>query len=93
MLQWGYSDDEAFTREARRQAADMVGTLNNHPSVAVWSLHNEPPWDSPWMKEKYQGYNPEQNRLLDDLLYQDIAALDPARMTKPDAKMVGAGGG
>jgi len=82
MLQWGYSDDEAFAREARRQAADMVNVLASHPSIAVWSLHNEPPWDSPWMKDKYQGYNPEQNRLLDEVLYQDIAALDTSRIVR-----------
>ena len=82
MLQWGYSDDETFTREARRQAADMVNALANHPSIAVWSLHNEPPWDSPWMKDKYQGYNPDQNRMLDDVLYQDIAALDTSRIVR-----------
>lgn len=82
MLQWGYSDDQAFMAEAERQAVDMVHSLSNHPSIAVWSLHNEPPWDSPWMQDKYKDYNPEQNKALDERLYQRIAKLDTSRITR-----------
>lgn len=81
-LQWGYTDDAAFVADARRQAADMVHMLNNHPAIASWTLHNEPPWDAPWMKDKYPGYRPDQNKRLDDLLFADVAALDPRRVVR-----------
>ena len=81
-VQWGYTDDAAFVADARRQAADMVHMLNNHPAIASWTLHNEPPWDAPWMKDKYPGYRPDQNKRLDDLLFADVAALDPRRVVR-----------
>ncbi|MEA3274676.1 MAG: glycoside hydrolase family 2 TIM barrel-domain containing protein [Pseudomonadota bacterium] len=68
-LQWGYQDTPEFAAEAGRQVGDMVETLYNHPSIVAWSLHNEPPWDAVWMKWKYSGYNPEQNRELDEGLF------------------------
>lgn len=81
-LQWGYSDSPEFVAEARKQAADMVHILNNHPSITSWTLHNEPPWDSPWMKEKYRNYKPSQNRQLDALLFADISALENKRVAR-----------
>lgn len=41
-LQWAY-DHEALPA-AQQQAAAMVTLLYNHPSVAVWCMHNEPIW-------------------------------------------------
>ncbi len=41
-LQWAY-DREALPA-AERQVAEMVTLLYNHPSVAVWCMHNEPIW-------------------------------------------------
>src|SRR5206468_9481902 len=38
-LQWGYSGVRA---QAVRQAAEAVGVLGHHPSLAVWCGHNEP---------------------------------------------------
>jgi beta-mannosidase len=78
-LQWGYSDDQIFIDEARSQAKDMVHSLNNHPSIVDWSLHNEPPWDAGWMKYKYADYDPGQNRELDELLYRDVKEIEPIR--------------
>ncbi|TQV65177.1 MAG: glycoside hydrolase family 2 [Halothiobacillaceae bacterium] len=80
-LQWGYSDSADFLAEARSQARDMVEHLQNHPSIAVWSMHNEPPWDASWMKWKYPDYAPDQNRILDDLLERDVSRLDSTRVT------------
>ncbi len=78
-LQWGYTDDPGFAVEAIRQAKGMVNLLYNHPSIITWSLHNEPPWDAPWMKLMYADYNPEQNRKLDDTLFANLRAIDPSR--------------
>ena len=78
-LQWGYQDTAALHREAARQAADMVGLLYNHPSIIAWSLHNEPPWDADWMRERYPDYDPRQNRLLDETLHGAVQAIDATR--------------
>ena len=81
-LQWGYTDDKEFVAEARKQAADMVHMLNNHPAITSWTLHNEPPWDSPWMKEKYPNYKPGQNKELDALLFADVSAIEKKRVVR-----------
>jgi beta-mannosidase len=39
-LQWLYTHE--ILPEARRQAIEMVHLLTNHPSVALWCMHNEP---------------------------------------------------
>lgn len=38
--------DEAkfFETAAREQQAEMVAMLHNHPSIATWIAHDEPPW-------------------------------------------------
>jgi len=80
-LQWGYSDEPVFAAEAERQAVAMVDVLFNHPSIIVWSLHNEPPWDADWMRYRYPDYDPHQNKSLDERLRAAVAARDPARVT------------
>ena len=80
-LQWGYSDSPEFQQKACSMAIDMVNQLNNHPSIFVWSLHNEPPWDSKWMKYKYKNYNPNANQELDQALYKTVKPYDPSRHT------------
>jgi len=37
-------DGRFFDAAAREQQAEMVELLRNHPSVAVWVAHNDPPW-------------------------------------------------
>jgi beta-mannosidase len=78
-LQWGYTDAPDFVTEATRQANDMVTMLYNHPSIFTWSIHNEPPWDATWMKYKYPDYNPKQNRILDDAIYNSLRSRDSTR--------------
>ncbi|MBU0498471.1 MAG: beta galactosidase jelly roll domain-containing protein [Gammaproteobacteria bacterium] len=78
-LQWGYQDSEEFIQAAERQVGDMVSLLYNNPSVAVWSLHNEPPWDADWMKFKYKSYDPAQNRELDQRLLKALSLFDDGR--------------
>jgi beta-mannosidase len=63
-LQWGYDDSRAFAQEAARQAGDMLQQLANHPSVIVWAGQNEPPFDSPWMKQRFPDWTPSMNRAL-----------------------------
>jgi len=87
-LQWGYQDDSEFATEALHQAKDMIGLLYNHPSIMAWSLHNEPPWDAEWMRDKYQHYNPQQNKFLDDFLYSHLQALDSSRYLHPVSRIV-----
>ncbi|WP_373540662.1 glycoside hydrolase family 2 protein [Chamaesiphon sp.] len=78
-LQWGYSDTSEFVVEATQQANDMVTMLYNHPSIFAWSIHNEPPWDATWMKDKYPDYNPKQNRYLDETIYNSLRSRDSTR--------------
>jgi beta-mannosidase len=82
-LQWGYLEDVEFTRNAVRQARDMVNSFYNHPSIIVWSLINEPTWDATWMTTKYKHYNKLQNKELTDRLYQAIYPLDKTRYVHP----------
>ncbi len=84
-LLWGYSDAPEFIAEARAQAKDMLTSLNQHPSIISWTLHNEPPWDSPWMAQKYPDYQPEINRQLDELLYADISKLENLRVVRKES--------
>lgn len=81
-LQWGYIESPAFNREALKQAIEMVDQLYSHPSVFLWCMHNEPPWDSSWMKWKYKDYNPNQNRALDDQLYEAVRRHDDFHLIK-----------
>ncbi|ASM02338.1 glycosyl hydrolase 2 galactose-binding domain-containing protein [Serratia sp. BNK-10] len=63
-LQWGYDDSEAFAAEAARQAGDLLKQRGNHPSVIVWAGQNEPPFDAPWMKQRFTDWTPTLNRRL-----------------------------
>ena len=81
-LQWGYLESESFNKEAVRQAIEMVDQFYNHPSIFMWSMHNEPPWNSDWMKWKYPDYNASQNKILDEELYTTIKAYDSYHLTK-----------
>lgn len=78
-LQWGYVDDAAFHAEAERQARAMVGLLGHHPAILNWCLHNEPPWESPWMKYVYDDWQPGQNQALDARLLAAVRAADDSR--------------
>ena len=81
-LQWGYIDTLAFEKEAIKQAKDMVDMLYNHPSIYLWSMHNEPPWNSDWMKWKYPDYNDTINKQLDDRLFTTISRYDSYHLIK-----------
>lgn len=78
-LQWGYADTPEMVHKASRQASEMVDMLAGHPSIIAWCGHNEPPWAAEWMAYKYPDYDPDQNRALDDALYETLKAADPTR--------------
>lgn len=75
-LQWGYIDSPEFISNAQFQAKEMVEQFYNHPSILVWSAHNEPPWDASWMKYKYADYDKNQNLELDNKVFQTLKSLD-----------------
>ncbi|HXG54255.1 MAG TPA: glycoside hydrolase family 2 TIM barrel-domain containing protein [Vicinamibacterales bacterium] len=80
-LQWGYADLPSFHAEAKRQLGDMIGLFFNHPSIIVWSMHNESPHAMTWMKRKVQN----QNLALDDALFADGSKRDPTRVAHRDS--------
>jgi beta-mannosidase len=80
-LQWGYSDLPTFHAEAARQLADMVELFFNHPSIIVWSMHNESPHAMSWMKRKVEN----QNLALDEALLAEANRRDPTRVAHRDS--------
>lgn len=79
-LQWGYVDTPEFHAEALRQLEEMIRQLGHHPSIALWCVHNESPWDAVWMAEKYGvTYDPHHNRDLDRKLAARAREIDPER--------------
>jgi beta-mannosidase len=80
-LQWGYTDDPAFRAEAIRQAGDMIRRFGSHPSIIVWSMHNESPHAMEWMQKK----DPRQNLALDNALDALAARLDSSRVHHRDS--------
>jgi beta-mannosidase len=80
-LQWGYTDLPSFHAEALRQAEDMVVQYGDHPSIVVWSMHNESPYAMTWMKRR----DPDQNRALDEALTTLVRGLDPSRVVHRDS--------
>jgi len=66
-LQWTYTADKLFRKEALRQAEDMVDRFGSHPSIALWSAHNEGPND--------------ENAGLDKAIFRKIKQLDSSRKT------------
>ncbi|MEM4568747.1 MAG: FtsX-like permease family protein [Thermofilaceae archaeon] len=62
-----------FVESAHRQIAKMVLLLYNHPSVVIWTVHNEPPWACEWMGDLYRR---GVNRDLDTALAALISSLD-----------------
>ena len=78
-LIWAYAarrgsrDYSNFMEAAQRIFVELVFTLYNHPSTIIWTVHNEPPWASPWMGELYRR---AVNRDLDQVLASLISMID-----------------
>lgn len=46
VLQWGYENSKTFDDLAIKMIEKMVNLFKNHPSIAIWCVHNEPmPWN------------------------------------------------
>ncbi|HEY4003194.1 MAG TPA: glycoside hydrolase family 2 TIM barrel-domain containing protein [Candidatus Xenobia bacterium] len=80
-LQWGFTDDAGFRREALRQVDAMIARDFNHPSIIVWCLHNESPHASAWMRKK----DPQQNLALDNALVAEAQRQDRTRVCHRDS--------
>jgi beta-mannosidase len=73
-------NDEArfFETAAREQQAEMVTMLHNHPSVALWVSHDEPPWLATNF-DLGDVHAVRQNHSVDQDLKSAFDRLDPSR--------------
>ena len=82
---YGVPPDEeaAFRASVFEQAEAMVHLLGSHPSIVLWSLHNEPPWTP---DGAFLGHDIQQagtNRDMDRASAARVRALDPTRPAIP----------
>lgn len=47
-LQWAYENSWDFIEKCKRMMAEMIYLYYNHPCIALWCCHNEPPWALAW---------------------------------------------
>jgi beta-mannosidase len=90
-LQWGYA--RAVRRAAVNQARDAVDVLGHHPSIVLWSAHNDPAavavalvGDSPRSRLRYalaQQLPTWNKTVLDRWVKRSIERADPTRPTVP----------
>jgi beta-mannosidase len=73
-------NDEArfFESAARQQQAEMVAMLHNHPSIALWVAHDEPPWLATSF-DLGDVHSVRQNHSIDQDLKSSFERLDPSR--------------
>ncbi|TMG07628.1 MAG: hypothetical protein E6I06_09595 [Chloroflexi bacterium] len=73
-------NDEArfFESAAREQQAEMVTMLHNHPSIALWIAHDEPPWLAT-NADLGDVHSVRQNHSIDQDLKSSFERLDPSR--------------
>ncbi len=71
-------DTRFFETSARTLQAEMVEQLRNHPSVAMWIAHDEPPWLA--VNADMGDVNVvRQNHSIDQDLKAGFEAMDPTR--------------
>lgn len=95
-LQWGYRRDILDTMEIAVE--EMVNRLTNHPSIALWSIHNEPfAYTSYkkrnaflWIKTLFQYfvYSPYYYQ-MDKKLKQRVETIDKTRFCNPASGVFG----
>lgn len=71
-------DAKFFETTARETQAEMVELLRNHPSIAVWVAHDDPPW-LPDNADMGDVHVVRQNHSIDQDLKAGFEALDPTR--------------
>jgi beta-mannosidase len=67
-----------FETAAREQQAEMVAMLQNHPSIAVWIAHDNPPWLATNF-DLGDVHAVRQNHSIDQDLKSAFERLDPSR--------------
>ncbi|HET7419697.1 MAG TPA: glycoside hydrolase family 2 TIM barrel-domain containing protein [Candidatus Dormibacteraeota bacterium] len=67
-----------FENAARQQQAEMVTMLHNHPSIALWIAHDDPPWLATNF-DLGEVHSVRQNHSIDQDLRATFAKLDPSR--------------
>ena len=77
------AEDVAFQLSAVRQAGEMVDLLGSHPSIVLWSMHNEPPWTPDGSFLGSDVHQAATNRELDHAMAARVCALDPTRPVIP----------
>lgn len=72
--------DEArfFESSARQQLAEMVAMLQNHPSIVLWTAHDDPPWLATNF-DLGDVHAVRQNHSIDQDLKALFEKLDPTR--------------
>ncbi|TME67948.1 MAG: hypothetical protein E6I50_08410 [Chloroflexi bacterium] len=72
--------DEArfFESAARQQQTEMVTMLHNHPSIVLWTAHDEPPWLATNF-DLGDVHSVRQNHSIDQELKSSFEKLDPGR--------------
>ena len=72
--------DEArfFENAARQQQTEMVTMLHNHPSIVLWTAHDEPPWLATNF-DLGDVHSVRQNHSIDQELKSSFEKLDPSR--------------
>ena len=73
-------NDEArfFENAAHQQQAEMVTMLHNHPSIALWVAHDDPPWLAT-NHDLGDVHSVRQNHSIDQELKSLFERLDPSR--------------
>jgi beta-mannosidase len=67
-----------FESAAREQVAEMVAMLQNHPSIAMWTAHEDPPWLASNF-DLGDVHAVRQNHSIDQDLKALFEKLDPTR--------------
>jgi beta-mannosidase len=84
-LIWTYAfnlpaeEQRAFQASVQRQVGDMVGLLGSHPSIILWSIHNEPPWAPEGNFLGDDVHASGTNRLIDEAAAERVRTLDATR--------------
>jgi beta-mannosidase len=72
-------DDAAFRASVQRQVGEMIRLLGSHPSISLWSMHNEPPWTPDGSFLGSDVHDSETNRRMDESSAALVQTLDPTR--------------
>src|SRR5438093_10587719 len=75
-------DARFFETTAKEMQAEMVELLRNHPSIAVWIAHDDPPW-LPDNADMGDVHVVRQNHSIDQDLKAGFEALDSTRAALP----------